>query len=113
MADLPRAPAVRTPAVARVTAVVANHPSLAFALIVALTVLIVCGYVYYHGLFVFGPYCGHGGAGSAGSSSRALKGKAKAFAKSKAKAAPAKAADSDSDGGDDETERLIETLNSH
>lgn len=85
---------------------VAGHAQAALALIVVLAVLVVGLYVYYHGVWVLGPYAAASvAAGAAGGSGGSPKRKAAAKAVKAAAKAPA-------DEDDPETERLIDAINS-
>lgn len=58
-ATVPRvAGAVKKSFITKMSNNVAYHPSLSFAIIVILTILLIGMYVYYHGLFMIGPYMG-------------------------------------------------------
>jgi hypothetical protein len=72
---------------------VESKPLIAFGIIILLIILLIATYVYYHGLFIFGPFAGKQGA----------KPREKSKGKSK---------DDDEEKGDDETEKLIDSINS-
>jgi hypothetical protein len=83
---------------------VAARSYMSLAVIVVLLILVIGGYIYYHGLFMFGPYAaGRTSARKGGTTSKRKRGTAAADT-------PAEDALDDSTA-DPETERLIESIN--
>lgn len=71
-----------------------GKPLVAFGIIILLVILLIGMYVYYHGLLMFGPF--------AGPAKPKGKGKGKEKIKEHSE---------DDEKGDDETEKLIDTIN--
>lgn len=85
------APTPRKGLICKMSGAVSRHPRAAAAMIIVLTILVIATYVYYHGIWKLGPY-----------------GKARKPAK---KGKPKQEEGQDEERGDEETEKLIESIN--
>jgi hypothetical protein len=103
------APAPKKSLFTRLADTVAGSPKMSLTIIIVLVILLIGGYIYYHGLWFLGPYA-HGRPARAGlkrkNSDPALGGAEEPGGGAADKGLPA-----DKDEGDPETERLIKSIN--
>jgi hypothetical protein len=86
--------------ICKMAGAVSRNNRLCLGIIVVLAILVIGMYVYYHGLFRFGPYC-----------KRALSGARQRKPREERIAQRPPAESGDRDAGDDETEQLIKSIN--